>query len=275
MLGWLGVLIAGGALVAVSVSVLPYWPTEHKGTDLGIGVVMLPVGGALWVARRRAPAWVIHAGLLVGIGCITGAVWAVGPSPQTQAPALFYGFLSAFASAFLPRRLAMAYLGLAGAMYLGVLTLDWRAQMATQWAMGMVAITLPCAIISTLVGRLRALALRDPLTGLANRRLLDQLLPAQASHARRRRLPLSIAALDLDGLKTINDLAGHAAGDQLLISVARGFNRALRADDVLARIGGDEFILVLPGVNLAEAQLAVQRLRTATPGVAFSAGVVR
>ena len=274
MVGWLAILIAGGALVALSVSVLPYWPIEHKGTDLAIGVVMFPAGALLWVARRRVPAWMVHAGLLAGIGCITVAVWAVGPTAQTQAPALFYGFLSAFASAFLSRRTAMAYVALAGALYLGVLVLNWRAEMATQWTMGMIAIALPCAVISSLVGQLRSLALHDPLTGLANRRLLEQVLLTRMNAARRRNGLLSVAALDLDGLKTINDLAGHAAGDQLLIAAASGFAATLRAGDLLARVGGDEFIVLLPDADLSDAESAIQRMRARAAGVAFSAGLV-
>lgn len=274
MVGWLAILIAGGALVALSVRVLPYWPIEHKGTDLAVGVVMFPTGALLWAARWRVPAWTVHAGLLAGVGCITVAVWAVGPTAQTQAPALFYGFLSAFASAFLSRRIAMAYVALAGALYIGGLALDWRAEMATQWAMGMIAIALPCAVISSLVGQLRSLAVHDPLTGLANRRLLEQVLVTRMNGARRRDRPLSVAALDLDGLKTINDLAGHAAGDQLLIAAARGFAATLRAGDLLARVGGDEFIVLLPDADLSDAESAIQRMRARAAGVAFSAGVV-
>jgi diguanylate cyclase (GGDEF)-like protein len=168
----------------------------------------------------------------------------------------------------------MAYVALAGALYLGVLALDWRAEMATQWAMGMIAIALPCAVISSLVGQLRSLAVHDPLTGLANRRLLEQVLVTHMNGARRRDRPLSVAALDLDGLKTINDLAGHAAGDQLLIAAASGFDATLRAGDLLARIGGDEFIVLLPDADLPDAESAIQRMRARAAGVAFSAGVV-
>jgi diguanylate cyclase (GGDEF)-like protein len=273
MLGWLAMLIAGGALVAISVELLPYWPIAHRRMDLLIGAVLCPVGVALWVVRRRAPRWTMHAGLLAGVCGITGAVWAVGPTAQTQAPALFYVFLSTFAGAFLSRRLAIGYLGLAGVEYFMVMALHWRAEMATQWAMTMLAVSVPCAVISTLVARLRVLALRDSLTGLANRRLLDELLPARLTVAAREDRPLSVAALDLDGLKAINDLAGHAAGDQLLLAAARSWSAALRTGDVMARVGGDEFILVLPDTDLPAAHAAVQRLRAAAPRVAFSAGV--
>jgi diguanylate cyclase (GGDEF)-like protein len=274
MLGWLAMLIIGGAIAAGSVKVLPYWPIAHDGVDFVIAVVMLPLGALLWLVRKRAPEWTIHAGLLVGIASITMSVWAAGPTPESQAPALFYGFLSAFASAFLPRRLAMTYLTLAGVEYLGALLTHWRADMATQWTMNMFAMTVPCAVITTLVGRLRRQALHDPLTGLPNRRRLEELLAFQISIAARDGWSFSVAALDLDGLKQINDKEGHAAGDALLKSATRGWSSVLRVGDTLARVGGDEFVLVLAGTDSDGATEAVQRMRDAVPAVRFSAGVV-
>ena len=273
MVGWLAALIGGGALIALSVDVLPYWPIQHTQVDVVIGVIMLPIGILLWVARGRTSMSIVHGCLLAGIGAITVAVWAAGPTAESQAPALFYGFVSAFASAFLAWRLAMTYLALAGIAYLVVLLTHWRAEMATQWLINMLAFALPCAVIASLVGQLRTQAVRDPLTGLANRRLLEQLLPTEMHLAARAHRPLSVVAIDLDGLKAVNDTAGHAAGDQLLIRAADGFRAGLRAGDSLARVGGDEFTLLLPDADLDTARGVVQRLREATPRIAFSAGV--
>jgi diguanylate cyclase (GGDEF)-like protein len=274
MVGWLALLIVGGAIVAASVNVLPYWPIDHKGADWLIAAVMLPAGALMWLCRKHAPHWTIHVGLIVGIWCITWSVWAAGANAESQASALFYGFLAAFASAFLIRSVAVAYLGLVGVMYLGALLTHWQAPMATQWAVNMFAISVPCVVIGTLVGRLRKLALHDAMTGLANRRLLMEILTFRINTARRDGRAFSVAAIDLDGLKQVNDTEGHAAGDRLLRSAAIGWTSALRAGDSLARVGGDEFVLVLSDADLDAAKSAVQRLRDATPDVAFSAGVV-
>jgi len=274
MVGWLAMLIVGGAIVAASVNVLPYWPIAHKGADWLIAAVMLPAGTLMWLGRKRAPHWTIHAGLIVGIWCITWSVWAAGATAESQAAALFYGFLAAFASAFLTRRVATAYLALVAVMYLGALLTHWRAAMATQWAVNMFAISVPCIVIGTLVGRLRDLALHDALTGLANRRLLVEILTFRINTARRDQRPFAIAAIDLDGLKRVNDNEGHAAGDRLLRSAAAGWTSALRAGDTLARVGGDEFVLVFSDADLDTAKAAVERVRDATPHIAFSAGVV-
>ena len=274
MVGWLAMLIVAGSVAAASVNFLPYWPIDHKGINWLIAAIMLPVGIVMWLGRKRAPHWVVHAGLIVGVSVITGSVWAAGPNAESQAAALFYGFLSAFASAFLVRRQALAYVTLAGVMYLGALLTHWREQMGTQWTMNMVAIAGPCLVIGTLVARLRLLALHDTLTGLPNRRLVEETLTARINTCRRDGRGFAIAAIDLDGLKRINDTEGHAAGDRLLRFAATGWASVLRSGDSLARVGGDEFVLVMSDTDLTGAREAVQRLRDATPQVKFSAGVV-
>jgi diguanylate cyclase (GGDEF)-like protein/PAS domain S-box-containing protein len=92
--------------------------------------------------------------------------------------------------------------------------------------------------------RLAALALRDPLTGLANRRLLDELLDAELARTERSDVPLAVAYMDLDGLKQVNDTYGHDAGDAVLCETARRLVEIVRGADVVARLGGDEFVVV-------------------------------
>jgi diguanylate cyclase (GGDEF)-like protein/PAS domain S-box-containing protein len=89
-----------------------------------------------------------------------------------------------------------------------------------------------------------ALALRDPLTGLANRRLFDELLDAALARTQHSGLPLSVAFLDLDGLKDVNDTYGHDVGDLVLCETARRLVSLMSSADVVARIGGDEFAIV-------------------------------
>jgi diguanylate cyclase (GGDEF)-like protein len=274
MLGSLAFLTMGGALVAASMIVLPFWPVHHKAVDLVVAAVLLPVGLAMWFARKHAPTWAVHAGLILGLCSTTASVWAAGPTAASQSPALYYGFLTAFAAAFIARRLTVGYVALAGGLYLGALLTHWRAALATQWTFTMIAIALPCVVISTLAGRLRTQALQDALTGLPNRRRLEELLAVQVNMGRREGWPFSIATIDLDGFKQINDKDGHAAGDQLLKTTTRGWLRVLRSTDSLARTAGDEFVLVLPGSELEEAQAVVARLREHVPTVRFSAGIV-
>ena len=96
---------------------------------------------------------------------------------------------------------------------------------------------------------LEALALNDPLTGLANRRLLADRMAMALVHARRNKSHMAVVYLDLDGFKQINDTLGHGAGDSVLKMVAGRLQATVRAADTVARLGGDEFIIVLQHVS--------------------------
>lgn len=104
-------------------------------------------------------------------------------------------------------------------------------------------------------------AAQDPLTGLGNRRYLDQHLPALLQQAEARRLPLGLALLDIDHFKHINDRHGHLCGDGVLSLLAQMLRENTRADDLLARIGGEEFLVVLPHTEADRASEVCDRLR--------------
>jgi diguanylate cyclase (GGDEF)-like protein len=114
----------------------------------------------------------------------------------------------------------------------------------------------------------------DALTGLANRRSWDDQLTRAIAQAERTHETLSIAVCDVDGLKAVNDRRGHAAGDDLLRGIADRWRADARAADLIARIGGDEFAILLPGADEAGAQDVVERLIGSLPdGTSVSFGV--
>ncbi|MFN4193902.1 MAG: diguanylate cyclase, partial [Tabrizicola sp.] len=104
------------------------------------------------------------------------------------------------------------------------------------------------------------LAMLDPLTGLYNRRFAAPQLTAVAERARAEGAPFAVMVMDLDRFKQVNDLYGHAAGDQVLIEVARRLTTNLRDTDVLARIGGEEFLAILPRTGMTTARAVAERL---------------
>lgn len=110
--------------------------------------------------------------------------------------------------------------------------------------------------------QLRSLSETDPLTGLFNRRKLMQELQQQFDAYRRYRTPCSLLAFDMDKLKLINDLHGHASGDRALHTIAELCQRELRTTDIAARIGGDEFVVLMPNTELQQATILAERLRS-------------
>jgi diguanylate cyclase (GGDEF)-like protein len=114
--------------------------------------------------------------------------------------------------------------------------------------------------VQALQEQLRELAVRDALTGLFNRRHLNHSLPTLLALARRNRQPLAVAILDLDHFKSVNDQHGHAAGDLLLAAFGRLLSEGSRQSDVACRYGGEEFCLLMPGTNSAEAQRKISAL---------------
>jgi len=107
---------------------------------------------------------------------------------------------------------------------------------------------------------LRDLAMIDALTGLYNRRFAEQRLVAEVARSARKGHPLTVVLLDLDEFKRINDTYGHHAGDLVLQEFAAALNRAIRGGDLAVRMGGDEFLLILPECNHAQLQLVLNRV---------------
>jgi diguanylate cyclase (GGDEF)-like protein len=124
------------------------------------------------------------------------------------------------------------------------------------------------AVVRTLAARNQRLVERltvesriDPLTGLLNRRGLDERFGAELARAAREERPLSVVAIDIDHFKRINDTHGHDAGDRALARLASTLSEQTRGADITARVGGEEFLIVLPGTDAERAHEFAERLR--------------
>jgi diguanylate cyclase (GGDEF)-like protein/PAS domain S-box-containing protein len=138
---------------------------------------------------------------------------------------------------------------------------------------GMQGVTRDVTELRRLQQELADLALRDPLTGLANRRLFDELLEAGLSRTKRSGRPLAVAYLDLDNFKSVNDMYGHDAGDIVLCEIARRLTAVVRDAEVVARLGGDEFVIVYEPRDPSSSNLLARIDRALAPPIAVSATV--
>jgi diguanylate cyclase (GGDEF)-like protein len=126
-----------------------------------------------------------------------------------------------------------------------------------------------------LVERLERQAAEDPLTGLANQRAFQRACVAEFSRAEREGGSVSIVILDLDHFKAINDEFGHPYGDQVLCGVADALRTSVRPHDTVARMGGEEFAILLPSTDRETARDVAERMRAAVGRVPVRDGVLR
>jgi len=136
---------------------------------------------------------------------------------------------------------------------------DWSTQGMRLILIGGAALV--SALIVLRAQGLRQMSTTDLLSGAASRRAFDERLEAEASRARRNCRPLTVALIDVDNFKRVNDTRGHATGDAVLRAVAAIFLRALRPSDMVARFGGDEFALLLPETSAELVMDRLERLR--------------
>ncbi|MBL4763299.1 MAG: sensor domain-containing diguanylate cyclase [Gammaproteobacteria bacterium] len=137
----------------------------------------------------------------------------------------------------------------------------YKSGAATEFLQRLASITAVCIENALNRERLRRLSLTDALTGLANRREFDKRIIEEISRSRREKLPLSCLYLDVDFFKKVNDNYGHDVGDVVLQKVSACMLEAVRKGDIVARLGGEEFVVLLPGINEALAMETAERIR--------------
>lgn len=285
---------AGSAIGALSL-LFPH-PASFDDTALWVNVAIIGAAGlGALLAAGRLPAWPLHLFILAGVVLISRAIYYSGEASGFYT--LFYVWIGLFAFFFFSRRTGILYVAAIGLGYAWVLIAkDASAEMA-RWFTTIGTVGLAAFLIDSLVRRIRDVAAQsaaiareraelmatlaevartDDLTELPNRRAWDEALGRELARAGREATSLCVGLVDLDRFKRYNDHHGHQAGDRLLRQLAVAWGAELRATDVLTRYGGEEFALALPGCELGDARLLVERLRAATPeDQTCSAGLVR
>jgi diguanylate cyclase (GGDEF)-like protein/putative nucleotidyltransferase with HDIG domain len=263
----LAALFAIGATLALLTIALPHVPGANVAGVLAVVGVAYAVAGLLhWNAERVAPA-VLALALAGGTTLIAAVAYFSAEQPS---PLVFlYLWVFLYSAYFLTARVMLAQIAYVAVTYALLLAARPPAHAVTAWwlvgmgtlAVGAIVIRVMRAHVAELIARLYESARSDPLTGLSNRRGFREVLDLELARARRRDGRLTVIVGDLDRFEQVNARCGRQVGDLTLQRVAQLLARGKRDIDALARVGGEEFALVLPDTDHHGAYVIAERLR--------------
>ncbi|QDZ26733.1 diguanylate cyclase [Noviherbaspirillum sp. UKPF54] len=254
---WIDLAFMRFAACAAFASLLIYYrPSGNLFDAYRAMAILFAIPTVFYVASRT----VLGSYQLTGISAAIGAGYAFLPFVLLAGLSIFP--LTLLESVVVASPILVAQL-VGG--YLSWAAFDWPSFAGAFWLMMLITAVSSLAGMSQLAFMIALVrqAIRDPLTGTFSRRSGEELLDLQFIIAKRNNLPLSVAFLDIDHFKSINDSFGHEAGDKVLIDFTSFIGRNLRRGDTLVRWGGEEFLLVMTNTDRSQAEAAMARLRAA------------
>ena len=260
-------LFAAGATLALITVALPHSAhASNVGLLTIVGIAYIVAGVLFWRADT-VPGWILRVALALGSTLITGVAYFSAQSPSPLV--FFYLWVFLYSAYFFSSREMVAqivYVGLAFAALLAARPPS--SGIPAWWLVGMGTLLVAAILIRSMRDRVELLiaslydaARTDPLTKLPNRRGFRELLDLELERARRGTGQMTLVVGDMDHFKEVNDRSGHRAGDAALQRVARVLEAGKRSIDGLARVGGEEFALILPDSDLHAALAIAERLR--------------
>ena len=256
------VLCGMTGLASLACLALFIWPLSSEAPyqlDGAFAVLGAALTAGMWRARR-VPVVMQHLMILVWLAGITVSVVESATPQGATGSAVTYTWTLLYTAYFFTERQARAYAGLTTIVFLGACIARPFPGIQAVFLIVTITCIAGCELLLRMLRQLRIAALQDELTGQANRAALVSQGADVIRQARRRGHPLTVALLDLDHFKQINDEQGHAAGDEVLQRVTREWREQLRTGDTLYRSGGDEFVLLLPDATEDEAARLLSRL---------------
>lgn len=274
MARWLGTLYVCGSTLSLVSLALPHWQQQDTRATAICALMGYPMAVLLFRFGAHLPRFAFHALLAIGTLIISLGVYFGHNAGGSYTASVFYIWVTLYAFNFFSRRVAAAHVAWIAVCYGAVLEIQHVEGGAALWVLVVGTAVVSGLVVASLVEEVRSVARRDGLTGMWNRRALEEDLARLLATAAREPFDVAFAILDIDYFKRCNDSFGHHGADEILLQLAQAWSGELRPSDSLARFGGDEFAVVFPRSTEAEAVAVLERLRTVAPrGITFSAGV--
>jgi diguanylate cyclase (GGDEF)-like protein len=245
--------------------VVPGWNELDVEGVLGVGAAAATSGVLVWGLRSFLSTGSCHVLVALGSVLIGAAMVAGGGGAATASFGVWFVWVGVYGAVFFSPRPAAGQLCWAGTVHVVALVATGEPFVVAQTVVLFGTVSVTSLVVGALVQQIRVVAATDALTGLANRRSFDEHVQRELARAARTSRPVALLALDLDGFKQVNDEQGHAAGDRLLVAAGHAWAGVLRDGEMLARSGGDEFVVLLPETDAAGAATVADRLSAATP----------
>ena len=260
------IMFAAGAALTLVALVLPHGEGPDPVSDAITSGVALLCAAVVLKAGPRMRVWHFHVLLQVGNLLIAIGMYTGGSMEATENYSLLYLWGALYAAYFFSRRVMLLHFA-GGALGYGLVLLvnEPNNHWVSEWFVMMGSFMIAGMIVNWLTHQIRLLARTDSLTGLFNRRTMEEELARELERAARDNRPVTVLLIDVDNLKEVNDTLGHSAGDRLLKACGAAWHERLRSADLLARYGGDEFAVILPDCSMDHALVVGERLRGATP----------
>ena len=257
--------VFGGSLALAALNVSRQPAAENTAVNALLSIASIVTGLVTMGYGHHFPGWVNPPLVAMATVAIAIGTWCGGGGVTSLGFAALFNFVALDSFFFFAWPMAIAQLALVHVCAL-------IAYQHVHMAMSQVLLVQGCATgVALVVGwlaRAAAAGDRDAVTGVANRRGFDKALQAAVASARRADAPLSVIMMDFDHFKAVNDHGGHAAGDRLLRNSSREWSSILRPGQTVARFGGDEFAVLLPGCPARRGVAVAEQLRAVIPGEA-------
>ena len=270
VLAVMALILGAGCL---GVAAFPLAAEAPRGLMVGLGSVSVTAAALLVFGGPAVSPRYLHITVVL-LTAIHGAMVAVAATERgLMMSALGFTWLAVYVAFFFRPRTARLYAALMIAVLGSCLLMARAPTDVSVWLTISTMVWVAVVVLTRLNERLRADAHSDGLTRLLNRTGFTVAAARQRAMAARRGEPLSLVVIDLDDFKLVNDRDGHAAGDRLLVELAAVWTASLRPGDLLARYGGDEFVLLIAGAEEGQLDGVLARLDRAHPA-SWTAGAV-